>query len=292
MASDENEEQSHEQEDGQEEEYLAKITSTQPNNFKTLFSILKDNTIDEANIIISPAGIEILEMDLTRVVIVHIMLEADKFDSYYCRDTVKIGVNTVDLAKILKSVGAKDTLTLIVENPENQDGATLFGLLIENAEKGQSTKIRVPIIDVNDGEFKVPELDYTYHIQLPSSDLQSIVNGLKGIGGEVIRIFFHRDCLKFFTKGDLGSLETTRTKSKISKDDSIKIMKGNNQEESNIIEIYVKLEKMFELVKCSSLSTIVTIYLRNDFPVFLEYDVGSLGRMRIGVGPHNKPDDF
>jgi hypothetical protein len=34
------------------------------------------------------------------------------------------------------------------------------------------------------------------------------------------------------------------------------------------------------------------MYLRNDYPLVLEYDVGSLGIIRLGVSPHNKPEGW
>ena len=280
--------------------YLAKIETLQPANFKSLFSILKENNIVEVNMNITPNGLEILDIDPTHIVIVHVMLHADNFDSFYCKQPIKIGIDAVNLTKILKGVGTKDMLTLFVEDTSDQsyesgvsgmsDAGISVGLLIENSSKGQSLKFYIETIDVNDHQLEVPDLDYPYHIQLPSSDLQSIVTNLKNMGGDVIKVLFHKDTLQFFTKGEIGVLEATRSKTN-KEDSSIKIQK-NSQDESGIIEIYIKLEKMVEFTKCSCLTPVVTMYLKNDYPLFLEYDVGSLGFIRLGVAYHNKPDNY
>lgn len=273
--------------------YLVKIVTLQPGNFKALFGILKENNVVEANISITQDGMEILEMDPTHIIIAHVLLNASNFDSFYCREPIKIGVDTVNLTKILKGVGTKDILTLFVEDCKDQtDTSISFGLLIENSTKGQSSKIHIDTMDVNDRQLDVPELNYPYHVQLPSSDLQSIATNLKNMGGDVIKLLFHKDTLQFFTRGEIGVLETTRLKT-TKEDSSIKIQKNKmSGDDSAIIEIYVKLEKLVEFTKCSCLSPMVTIYLKNDFPVFLEYDVGSLGFIRLGVSPHNKPDNY
>jgi proliferating cell nuclear antigen len=88
--------------------YLVKIETLQPTNFKALFGVLKENNILEANININENGMEILEMDLTHIVVVHVSLSANKFDSYYCKKPIKIGVDVLNLTKILKGVGSKD----------------------------------------------------------------------------------------------------------------------------------------------------------------------------------------
>jgi len=144
-------------------------------------------------------------------------------------------------------------------------------------------------MDVNVAAIDPPELTYPYSIQMPSSDLQSIVTNLKSVAGEVVKITFHKDTLQFYTKGDIGIQAITRTRTS-KEESSIKIQK-NDPDASTIIEIYVKLEKLIEFAKCSCLSSQVTMYLQNDFPLFLEYDVGSLGFIRL-VLSHMKPETW
>ena len=284
-----------------EENYLVKIETTQPNNFRSLFNILKENNIPEVNINITPNGLEILEMDTSRSVIAYVSLLANKFDSYYCRKPIKIGVDVGNLTKIMKGIGNKEILTMFVEDPAEQlkRGETddsgiglLFGLLIENQSKGQSSTVQIRTVDVNDHHMAIPELDYPYYIQMPSADLQSIITNLKNMGGETIKILFHKDSLQFYTVSELGVLTTNRSKT-IKEDSSIKIKQNDkSSDESRIVELYLKLDGLTEFAKCSCLSPIVTMYLKNDFPLFLEYDVGSLGSIRLGLSPGAKPDDF
>jgi len=284
-----------------ESKYLVEIETGQPGNLKAVFGVLKEQ-IAEANIDITPEHIEILQMDATHVVVAHVQLKATNFEKYHCKLPIKIGVDVVNLTKVLKGVGSKDILTIFVEDPnekalqqgngEDSEVTHPFGLLIESPEKGQSSKVYLDTLDVNEDELLVPQLDYPYHIYMPSSDLQSIVNNMKNMGGDIIRLLYVKDSLSFYTKGEIGRLETIRSQT-TKPESSLKIKKNlQDNEESNIIEIFVKLQKLVEFTKCSSLSPMATIYLKNDFPLFLEYDVGSLGFIRLGVSPHTKPDTY
>jgi len=281
--------------------YLVEIETGQPANLKSVFSVLKEQ-ITEANIDITPDHIEILQMDPTHVVVAHVQLKASNFEKYMCKIPIKIGIDVVNLTKVLKGVGSKDILTLFVEDPNerilqqgNNDDSEVthpFGLLIESPEKGQSSKLYLDTIDVNEDQLVVPQLDYPYHINMPSADLQSIVNSMKNMGGDIIRLLYVKDSLSFYTKGEIGRLETIRSQTS-KPETSLKIKKNlQDNDESNIIEIYVKLQKLVEFTKCSTLSPMSTIYLKNDFPLFLEYDVGSLGFIRLGVSPRNKTDIY
>ena len=277
--------------------YLIEIETLQASNLKQLFGALKEQ-LPEVCIAITEEHIEILQMDPTHIVVAHVQLKAGNFEKYVCKKPIKLGVDVVNLTKVLKGVGAKDILTLFVEDPYDRinsnaetEASQLFGIKIENTEKGQVSTVYIDTLEVNEEELSVPNLDYPYCISLPAGDLQSIVNSHKTMGGEIIlQIRYVKENLIFFSIGEIGKLETIRSKTN-KEDSSIKIQKYK-EDTDDIIEIYVKLSKMVEFAKCSSLSTMATAYLKNDFPLFLEYDVGSLGFIRLGVSPHKKPDSY
>jgi proliferating cell nuclear antigen PCNA len=281
--------------------YLVEIETGQPGNLKALFGVLKEQ-ITEANLDITPEYIEILQMDPTHIVVAHVRLQASNFEKYYCKNPIKIGIDVVNMTKVLKGVGSEDILTLFVEDPnektlnqtmgDDNEVTHPFGLLIETPKKGQTVKLYLDTLDVNEDELVVPDLDYPYHIYMPSVHLQSIVNNLRILGGDIIRLLYVKESLSFYTKGEIGRAETIRAQTN-KPEDSLKIQKNiKDENDCGIIEIFVKLQKLVEFTKCSSLSPIATIYLKNDFPLFLEYDVGSLGFIRLGVSPHAKPDTY
>lgn len=269
-------------------QYIVKIETAHPSNFKQLFNTLKENSISEFNLIFTTNGIQILEIDATRVVVIHIFLDASHFESYYCRQNVKIGLDTVNMTKIFKTIGNKDILTFFVKDPnitdQTSDNTSNFGLLIKNGTKGQIATVYINSIDVNESDVSVPNIDYPYHVTLPSSDFESIVNSLKNVGGDDMHILFHNVSLTFGTKGDAGVIEILRTSTGEEKN-SMSIKCAEQSESTEIIDMYVKLDRVSEFTECTSLSSMVSIYLQNDKPLFVEYDVGNLGFIRLGLSP-------
>jgi DNA polymerase III sliding clamp (beta) subunit (PCNA family) len=87
--------------------------------------------ITETNILIDKDGMKIITLDSTKNVLVHLKLYADKFESYYCDSTYVIGLNIINMHKILKTMNNNDSLTLYMEK---RDKNKLI-IKIENSEK-------------------------------------------------------------------------------------------------------------------------------------------------------------
>ena len=117
---------------------------------------------------------------------------------------------------------------------------------------------------------------------------------LKNMSSDKIRIRYQKKQLSFYTKGEHGTSEIKRyPTNKGETSINIHYGEGMNDNSSDIIDIYVKLQKMVEFAKCQAISSTATMYLSDSgLPVFLEYDVGNLGRIKLGVSQCKKPDDW
>jgi len=72
---------------------VLEIKTVQIAPFRTLMTALKDILL-ETNITFQPDGIRIINMDKSHTILAHLFLEADKFESYYCKyPKIVIGVN-------------------------------------------------------------------------------------------------------------------------------------------------------------------------------------------------------
>jgi proliferating cell nuclear antigen len=88
--------------------------SLQSKHFKTIFETLKELLID-TNIQWDKDGLKIIDLDNTRVVMIHLRIHADKFEDYVCEEPITMGVNLTNLNKLMKTVDS-DTLTFYLEN--------------------------------------------------------------------------------------------------------------------------------------------------------------------------------
>ena len=60
---------------------------------KQLFEVIKPY-IKETNILITPEYIKISTADLSRTSVTYVKLDASKFESYYCKKSITIGIDT------------------------------------------------------------------------------------------------------------------------------------------------------------------------------------------------------
>ena len=118
------------------------IQTVQIAPFRTLMTALKDILL-ETNISFQKDGIRIINMDKSHTTLVHLSLDADKFEHYYCKyPKIVVGVNMMHLFKLINTIDNDDTLTIYIENDDYNDGiVTELGLKFENGDIKQSKLI-------------------------------------------------------------------------------------------------------------------------------------------------------
>ena len=64
-------------------EYLLDIKTIQASTFKQVIDALKEILMD-VNLEFDETGMKIIAMDNTHIVLIHLKLEAEKFEKFYC----------------------------------------------------------------------------------------------------------------------------------------------------------------------------------------------------------------
>lgn len=269
-------------------------TTTQPNTIKQLFNNLKSQ-ISEANLHFCKTGIEIHQTDQYQIVSINAELYANQFEKYVCKKEVKIGLNITNLSKILKNIDNKGTLTFFVLEETNKN--KVFGIRLENDEK-ETTTYKITAIDLDDDDINSADLnqDYDIHIDMPSSNLQNIINKVRSVDdnndNSRIRIRLNGNDLSFNVNGEKGEADhhipvkrIRITESKEVPADDIACLYDKSQGSSEIIQLEIRTSKLHEFVKCASMSKTVSIYMRNQYIFYLKYNINGLGEMLLGITP-------
>ena len=68
------------------------VKTVQASAIRVLVEALKD-ILTDANFIFDDTGIKVIAMDSSHSVLIHMKLEASNFESYYCEEQIKIGIN-------------------------------------------------------------------------------------------------------------------------------------------------------------------------------------------------------
>jgi len=270
-----------------------KAQTVQSSILKNLFYGLKEQ-ISEGELQISKDDIQLISLDSTRHTCIHLILNGKQFEEFECSENFSIGLDILQLNKLFKTVQSGDILSLFVSDDSESETEQL-GIQLINNNKGQVITHNISTIEVNTENYVPPNLDYPVTIDMPSSDFQSIVNALKSTGSEAVEISYKEGELVFYAKGECMTSKIIRSNSEYDSGKSnsgINVRKDDSSKSPNIIKIYISLAKIVEFIKFTNLSNLVTINLKNDDPVFLEYDVGTLGKITLGLSTRKVPDNW
>ena len=253
------------------------IKTVQIAPFRTLMTALKDILL-ETNITFQPDGIRIINMDKSHTILAHLFLAAPNFEFYECKkEKIIIGVNMFHLFKLINSIDNDDTLTIYIENADYADGiVSHLALKFENGEIKQCKTQKLRLIEPEPEELEYPNVKFSSIINLPSADFQKIIRDLtcisdkleiKSVGNELI----------FKCSGQFASAEIHRAESDGSMGFVLK------QDASKVIQGEFSLKNLGYFIKCTNLCSQIEVYLENDLPLVVKYNVASLGEIKLRV---------
>ena len=251
------------------------IKTVQIAPFRTLMTALKDILL-ETNISFQPDGIRIINMDKSHTILAHLYLDAQNFEFYECKkEKIIIGVNMFHLFKLINSIDNDDTLTMYIENIDYTDGiVSNLSLKFENGDIKQCKIQKLRLIEPEQEELEYPDVKFSSIINLPSVDFQKIIRDLsvisdkleiKSVGNELIF-----KCIGQFASAEIYRAESDGNMEFIQKQDSNKIIQGE-----------FSLKNLSYFIKCTNLCSQIEIYLENDLPLVVKYNVASLGVIKL-----------
>jgi len=253
------------------------IKTVQITPFRTLMTALKDILL-ETNITFEPDGMRITNMDKSHTILVHLFLGAQNFEFYECKqEKIIIGVNMFHLFKLINTIESEETLTIYIENSDYVDGiVSHLTLKYENGSVKQCKTHKLRLIEPEPEELTYPDVTFSSIINLPSCDFQKIIRDLscisdkleiKSVGNELI----------FKCSGPFASAEIHRAES----DGMSGMSFSSKQDSSKIIQGEFSLKNLSYFIKCTNLCQQIEIFLENDLPLVVKYNVASLGEIKL-----------
>lgn len=252
--------------------YILEIKTMQATTFKQVIDALKEILMD-VNLEFDDKGMKIVALDNTHVVLVHLKLDAEKFEKYKCDKKLYVGINMLKLHMLIKTISNNDVLTIFIE----KDDPNRLGIRIENLDKNLKTTFKLSMLDINVLNINIPPVDFQTIITMPSVDFQKIIRDMHNLA-DYIEIRSVGNTLSFNCNGDFCTQDTMLT---TEKNTSIHINKPANENIHEIIQGIYSLKYLATFTKCTNLSNIVEIYIRNTYPLILQYSVASLGSIRL-----------
>uniref|UniRef100_A0AB39JD78 Proliferating Cell Nuclear Antigen n=1 Tax=Florenciella sp. virus SA2 TaxID=3240092 RepID=A0AB39JD78_9VIRU len=259
-----------------EDNYVLMIKTVQIAPFRVLMTALKDILL-ETNISFQKDGIRIINMDKSQTILVHLFLESKNFEYYNCiKDKIIVGVNMLHLFKLINSIDNEETLSIYIEKKDYNDGAVEFlNLKFENKNIKQSKIQQLKLIEPEQEELTVPDVTFSSIINMPSSDFQKIIRDLNNVSDK-LEIKSIENQLIFKCDGPFATAEIIRSEC-----DGMGFIQKNN----SIIQGIFSLKNLNYFIKCTNLCNQIEIYLANDLPLIVKYNVASLGAIKLGLAP-------
>jgi len=255
--------------------YLFYIQTIQSSEFRILIEALKE-ILTDANFEFhpkteeSPAGIKLLAVDQTHTVLVHLHLF--DFQKFHCEKKMTVGLNMLNLFKLIKTMNNSDHLTLYIE----KDNINQLCIVIENGEKASKTVYRLNILDLPEENIDIPDVEFNSVITMPSGDFQKYIRDMHNLANNV-EIKSASEMLYLSCKGDFAEQQTILGKAQ----------HGMNftKSDKNIVQGVFALKHLFLFTKCTNLCNNIEMYLKNDYPLIVKYTVGSLGEIKLCLAP-------
>jgi proliferating cell nuclear antigen len=254
------------------------IKTVQASAFKILIEALKE-LLTDTDIEFDETGMKIIAMDSSHIVLVHLKLEAQNFESYFCKNKIVIGVNMLNLHKLIKTINSNDSLTLFIDESDRNH----LGIKIENGEKNTRTLYRLNLLDIDSQPITVSPTDFNSVITLPSGDFQKICRDMNNLS-QFVDIRNVANQLIFACKGDFCSQET------VIADNESGSHSIQTKDMNEIVQGVFKLKYLVLFTKCTNLCNTVELYLKNDYPLIIMYSVASLGYIRLCLAASESTD--
>lgn len=254
---------------------VLEIQSVQVSPIRNMITALKD-VLTDASITFTKNGLKIINFDKTHTILVNVTLHANRFENFRCDpDKIIVCANTLHLFKVISTMSNDDTLSIYIDQSDYHDGVVShLGLQYDNGDIKQRYSQKLRLIEPDTEELVVPDVEYSTVINMPTSDFQKIIRDLNGISDR-IEIKSVGNDLIFSCEGDFASSRIFRSES----DGFMEFI--NKPDASVVVQGEFSLKSLSHFIKCTPLCSHLELYLGNDLPLIVKYDVASLGEIRM-----------
>lgn len=214
---------------------------------------------DEKNSVI------ISEQDPSKTIAVYIELNCKEIEHYFCDTKTVVGINVMELFKVIKSVDKDDILFLYM----TKDKPNRLNVSTENSVTKDITLTTIELKEDLDNTVDIPDMTYDTSIVIPSSRFQKICKDFNYFNTTSIQIEVIDNKIIFTSIG--GDVE----RQSILQGDEYITTKTESLEYKGIFP----LKYLLEFIKATTLCDKSTFYIENDEPLILKYDIVNLGKI-------------
>ncbi|KAH9626607.1 hypothetical protein KSS87_005458 [Heliosperma pusillum] len=259
---------------------MLELRLVQGSLLKKVIESIKD-LVSDANFDCSSSGFSLQAMDSSHVALVALLLRAEGFEHYRCDRNISMGMNLVNMAKMLKCAGNDDIITLKAD-----DGSDTITFMFESPNQDKISDFEMKLMDIDSEHLGIPEAEYHAIVRMPSAEFAKICRDLSSFGDTVV-ISVSKEGVKFSTSGDTGVGNIVlKQNTTVDKPEEATIIEMNEP-----VSLTFALRYMNSFTKATPLSNTVTISLSSELPVVVEYKIAEMGYIRFYLAPKIEEDE-
>lgn len=261
------------------ENNIVEFQTIKPDPFKKLFESLKEVIVD-VNLVFDLDGLKIYAMNNHKTALVYFRIKKESLEHYYVAERFLAGINIITFFKQLKSGQSDDILLL------NIDSRCSDTVNITYSSEFRESVSRYSLMNVDEEDHYNQKYEYSSNIKVRANILQTTIKDLSQITKNIeIKNIGHQ--LIFST------YDSDQSDHSISKDITIKLEQDSisgDIDEDDITQGVFDIELIVRFVKATTINPngFVKMYLKNDAPLILEYDISSLGLLRFMIFQKNQ----
>jgi proliferating cell nuclear antigen len=265
---------SEEEEEEQEEEEEEEQQNEKNRDKKDVVEGKKDNDVKKVQ-----GGMKIVAVDDHQSLMIYIKLNSENFVDYYVKYKVfNIGLDLRELHKFMKGVDKDCIMTLSVDKDEQQK----IEFHLQNPLKSVDKYYRQKLLDTDDNTKRMPkETEFEMTVLMDTTDFKKICTEMSQFAEHIEIICTSKEII-FKCVGDQSELTM---KFKSGENGGVKILSLKNEKKTPIVQGIYNLKQLVTFGRCVNLCNDMQLYLRNSYPLFIHYTVGSLGKMLVGLSP-------
>ena len=223
-------------------------------------------------------GMILKEVNKTGKILVYMRLDADKFDIYkynYKKKKLTLGIDIGNLLKCLKCMSHFDTMTWLVDD----DDINKLVIILESAERKEKKTFKLNLMDIEEETYDITPIQFPYSITLPSQDFHKYCKDMAATTDK-IEIKSTSNKLFFSGKGGIGNIEF-----EVGETNGGLSIVSTTTNANEIVQGLFELKFLLIFTKCTNLCNQVTLFLKNDYPIIITYQIAALGEIKLVLSP-------
>jgi proliferating cell nuclear antigen len=223
-------------------------------------------------------GVVLKEVNKTGKILVYMRLDADKFDVYkysYHKKKLTLGIDIGNLLKCLKCMSHFDTMSWIVDD----DDINKLIIILESTERKEKKTFKLNLMDIEEETYDITPIQFPYSITIPSQDFHKYCKDMAA-STEKIEIKATSNRLYFSGKGEIGNIEF-----EVGETNGGLSIISTTTNTNEIVQGLFELKFLLIFTKCTNLCNQITLFLKNDYPIIITYQIAALGEIKLVLSP-------